>query len=32
MNFYEGWLSVEAVQSHIARTAELVEKLEALHA
>ena len=30
MNFYEGWLSAEAVESHLARTAELVGKLEAL--
>ena len=31
-NFYEGWLSGEAVESHLDRTAALVEKLEALHA
>ena len=29
-NFYEGWLSSEAVESHLARTADLVGKLEAL--
>ena len=29
-NFYEGWLSRVTVEGHVARVAELVEKLDAL--
>ena len=29
-NFYEGWLSREAVEANLARVADFVEKLEAL--
>lgn len=32
INFYEGWLSRETVEAHLAEVANLVDRLDALHA